>query len=131
MKFPRKPNKWTEQNMFDHICKCLSIQKQRSMELDGSSCGGDCLYRGPNGRRCAIGHCIKNSEYRVDMELSSPVEIAEVVPSLSWMSGKFMDYLQKCHDESTTSTKLKSRLRDVAKRFELKSECVKLIKKWK
>jgi len=67
----------------------------------------DCLYRGPNGLKCAIGHIISDEYYNDDMEYLIPfnVPVKEAVEkSLNMENLKesdldFLCLLQECHDE--------------------------------
>lgn len=54
----------TKQEVFDIVVKHLFTQKQQSVECEG----GRCLYRGPNGLKCAVGVLIKDEDYKVGME---------------------------------------------------------------
>lgn len=51
------------QNLFDKVVKHLRQQKKVSAGKNG-----DCLYRGPNGTKCAIGCLIPAREYRKSFE---------------------------------------------------------------
>jgi hypothetical protein len=56
----------TPQAVFNKVAKHLLKQKERSV---GSLNGRDrCLYRGPNGLKCAVGCLIPNKMYSPDME---------------------------------------------------------------
>lgn len=57
-------DKATDQEVFDQIATHLLTQKKRS-EL---SPGGDCMYRGRHGLKCAAGCMIGDDEYRRGME---------------------------------------------------------------
>lgn len=52
------------QELFDRSVKGL-INQKFVRSADGS---GHCMYRGPNGTKCAIGHLIEDSEYVKEME---------------------------------------------------------------
>ncbi len=53
-------NRWTRQKMIDHV---KSNFKGKSIGMDGV-----CLYRGPDGKKCAVGLFIPDSEYDPEME---------------------------------------------------------------
>ncbi len=54
------------QLLFDRVTNHLLTQRQCS-EGDGS-----CLYRGPNGLKCAVGVLIEDEYYDPEMETNSP-----------------------------------------------------------
>lgn len=67
---------------------------------------GNCLYRGPDGRKCAIGFIIQNEDYEKDMNSESASTICfeyygfnrgneEVVKKV-----KFLEDIQHCHDRN-------------------------------
>lgn len=82
------------QEIFDHVVENLRKQKYKSASSNSS-----CLYRGPNGRKCAAGWLIPDEIYDPCMEKS-------VVRNLNFFSnhpvyGKFLDLindLQYIHD---------------------------------
>ena len=135
-KFPRRPAKWTEQNMFNFVCKCLAIQKKKSMNEDGH-----CLYRGPGGTRCAAGHCIPNGECKVsfdnvddDGEWTSSYDIYAViraVPSIPNELDELLYSLQFSHDGSDNAKELRESLTEVALNHELKGDAAELIRRWR
>ena len=58
-----------------------------------------CLYRGPNGTKCAIGHLIPDDKYTPDIEGENIYNKQEVLPK---GVGKHIDFLlelQDIHDE--------------------------------
>lgn len=56
----------SEQEVFDWIAHNLLTQNERSgAEFEGVV---TCAYRGENGRKCAAGWCIANSEYDQNFE---------------------------------------------------------------
>ena len=52
----------TKQKIFDTVVAHLISMKQRSAE------NGSCLYRGPNGAKCAAGVLLPDSEYKPHYE---------------------------------------------------------------
>lgn len=48
----------TLQEFFDQAVGGVIRQGRRSVAENGK-----CLYRGPNGLKCAVGHCISDDEY--------------------------------------------------------------------
>ena len=124
--FPSKPESWNKQSMFDYICKCLAIQEERSTKPGSNRC----QYRGSEGRKCALGHCIRDSEYQVAFENRSLSEVIEEVPSFNFEMEDFMRDMQRCHDWSDDADGLKDRLRVVAGEFVLDNGCIELIQRW-
>ena len=123
--FPSRPATWTKQNMFDHICQCLAIQERRSVNDYGM-----CMYRGDEGRKCAIGHCIPDEEYQPIFERLTMLEVVDRVPSLSSKMRTFMSDMQECHDASRCVHALRSSLEVVSVRYGLDSSCIELIQRW-
>lgn len=56
----------TQQELFDAVARHLLTQKVRSG--DGPA---NCLYRGPDGRKCAMGIFIPDADYQPRMETVS------------------------------------------------------------
>jgi len=80
-----------EQETFDKVVEHLRKQNELSQR------NGTCLYRGPNGLKCAAGCLIPDELYEARME-------GKIV-SASILNKVFKDYnidligsLQKCHD---------------------------------
>ncbi len=85
------------QQAFDRICEHLMAQRRCS-----ESVTGNCVYRGEDGTKCAIGCLIPDELYRSDMEgkvirdlLSNNIQLAEQLcgVSLTLLSG-----CQRIHD---------------------------------
>lgn len=62
------------QIVFDIAAEALLKQGKKSCDVDGDLC----LYRGPNGVRCAIGHLIPDAQYSPMME-GEPVRSLPVI----------------------------------------------------
>ena len=64
-----RKNSLTAQEIFDQVVNHLRKQgcKSRRLNPDWIS-GSDCLYRGPNGTKCAAGCLIRDEEYHPSME---------------------------------------------------------------
>jgi len=60
----------TAQEVFDKAVNGIRAQGRRSIGSDDR-----CLYRGPNGLKCAVGQLIPNEEYAENMESLSLIEI--------------------------------------------------------
>lgn len=104
----------TLQQVFDDAYRGLAAQGfERSAEDDGA--GSTCLYRGPEGRRCAVGHCIPDDLYR---EAYDAVLTLEQVASRVKVFGRirFDDLrdLQRAHDSGFQPDLMKLNLADFA-----------------
>lgn len=91
----------TNQEIFDIVAVHLLTQGKKSLAgINNSSC----VYRDPNGRKCAIGVLIADEHYSEELERKS-VWTNEVVAALE-KSGfdtepprlNFLDELQRIHD---------------------------------
>lgn len=80
-----------------------------------SSEGDRCLYRGPNGLKCAIGHCIPDYQYRFYFEGNSASNVLELNGPLALK----LNELQACHDFALSPEDMKSRLLTFAKIHDL------------
>jgi hypothetical protein len=52
---------------FDHLC---TVSRNGGFPSYGEKPSGrmDCLYRGPEGRKCVAGHCIPDDKYAPELE---------------------------------------------------------------
>ena len=127
--FPSMPEKWTIQNTYDYVCACLAIQKRQSMAKGGLRC----VYRNPEGLKCAVGHCIPDEEYSEDFETPMVDQLASVyarVPSLQSASFRLLNQLRIAHDLENTPEGLRWALKLVASRYGLTSGAEEAIKEW-
>jgi hypothetical protein len=91
----------TEQDIFDQAL--AGIRKQGRPSMDG---GGFCLYRGPGGTKCAVGHLLTDAEYERYMEGRSPTTLrldgsyAVPMPARLEPHRKFLVALQEAHDHA-------------------------------
>ncbi len=116
----------TIQEAFDIVYKHLLTQGERSMSIDEEG-EEQCLYRGPNGLKCAIGVLIDDEYYLPNLEGESPFEggVRRAL-ELSGCSGEVvsdsgistLSRLQRLHDIKGC-TFWKSSLIKFAKEFEL------------
>jgi hypothetical protein len=80
-----------------------------------------CLYRGPNGTKCAIGHLIRDRDYRPYFEGLPITNCFLILGNTPNNEEQFFLYdLQECHDDSGTPAKMKTALKDFAKTHGLK-----------
>lgn len=105
MKYPTI-NGWTKQRIIDHIktnFKGKSVSKKAN--------GEQCMYRGPNGKKCGVGLFIPDDKYHPDLDnaqasggtsayhvLTRHVEIQQHMPLNIDEMGKF----QRIHDGSVS-----------------------------
>lgn len=108
------------QEIFDTVAKHLFKQGCRSKELD-DDLDSTCLYRGPDGRMCAVGVLIPDSLYKVDMEYQNITYLIGKAgsPLPGWMRANesLLQLLQASHDRPQywiSSEAMRERLRNVA-----------------
>lgn len=80
----------TKQEIIDHVYPFIMSQGQASND------DGDCYYRSPHGKMCAVGCLLAEDEYRVDMEHNGVFEINLPERLKSHMS--LLAELQALHD---------------------------------
>ena len=96
----------TRQMVYDRVKKHLLDQNVRS--VDGT---GRCMYRGPEGRMCALGCLIPDSRYAPSLEAfgspySSEIQMAifgRPTTNLGGAMMRLLKYLQAIHDYSFPS----------------------------
>ena len=92
------------QEIFDKVANHLLTQNKKSM-LTSSGC---CLYRGPNGTKCAIGALIPDNLYKEKWD-ECPIDICGVLNDSRKLKkylkiedasdANFLQSLQSIHDE--------------------------------
>lgn len=92
----------TKQKAFD-----IAVKRMRDQQYIGSESNESCLYRGPNGRVCAIGALLPDNEYRevYDGSTYSPTDIPFIYELISFKTtsdcSKFWTNFQKnLHDSN-------------------------------
>lgn len=117
----------TPQEIFDTVAKHLFKQGCRSVE-DESLDDPACLYRGPEGRMCAVGVLIPDELYNTDLEYQNAAYLVEKVgsPFPEWMKANvnLLHSLQISHDRPhhwLNSEAMRERLRVVATQYDLSS----------
>jgi hypothetical protein len=88
-----------KQQIFDKVYQGLASQNFRQ----SSSAGGRCLYRGPDGLKCAIGWLIPDDEYHESFEKLPIIGIAKQSQATckimeSPVNFEFSNELQLAHD---------------------------------
>jgi len=110
----------TMQEIFDTVVQHLLTQNEKSVD----TFRGTCLYRTPDGKKCAVGALIPDDEYNVSMESTGDVHSlvynhSDLCPKslLAYRTNEsFMDLLltlQRVHDNLEPKT-WPSRLRELA-----------------
>lgn len=116
----------TPQEVFDHVVRGLASQgfKQCTSRSDSL-----CAYRGDGGLRCAAGWCMTDTEYaqHANIEGKGWLELVDAreVPAAH---ADLVDVLQKAHDNCSTSSEMRDRLRDVAYRHGLSTAVLEAVK---
>lgn len=93
----------TKQEIFDRVCAHLLAQGRPS--LDGDAC----LYRGPDGHKCAVGCLIKDEFYSPDIEGLNVYQDSVIVAlrcsigQVSESARNLLSDLQAVHDDVDSS----------------------------
>lgn len=113
-------NGWTKQSMIEHIKKEF---KGKSVKNDGS-----CLYRGPNGTKCAVGMFLTDEQAKLADNNEINGERRTSIRSVSFNHSDFLnclpleleglEALQSIHDRSFKYTSLKDILNFVNDKVE-------------
>jgi hypothetical protein len=125
----------TLQEVFDHVI--VSLRKQKFASVKGEH---TCLYRGNDGNKCAVGHCIIDELYLPSMEEMGIYKTIDEIPTpfsspeLAWMfevpANDLLTKLQNCHDslmprenhpssDHMNAQKWEERMQDIAFKFKL------------
>lgn len=87
----------TQQQIFDHVWDHFIVKgNPRSVDEEDSQ---SCMYRGPNGRRCAAGLFIPDDKYDEDFE-GRAISDVEGELDLGWSQSQLraLTELQAAHD---------------------------------
>ena len=108
------------QTIFNRVARHLLRQNAKS---EGVRCGATtCLYRGPQGRRCAIGIFITDENYTRRMETHNLTTLLQMyedrVPSWFTEHQRLLRALQRLHDEEWV-TDWRTSLAQIARSFGL------------
>lgn len=104
-----------DQEAFDIMVKHLRKQGRKSALMDGYTC----MYRHPEGLKCAIGVLIPDSEYKPKIEGMTASFIVKKCPSLKDINWKLLNQMQNTHDRFSVEM-WESRFIEIAKQFSLK-----------
>ena len=110
----------TEQTAFNIVKNHLLTQMTKSME------GEQCLYRGPNGTKCAIGALITDEEFEtIEDARCRYLGVYELetlqITSLQGLTMDFLEELQIIHDRYEVHD-WKNQLEVFAKKYNLQYE---------
>jgi hypothetical protein len=99
---------------------------QAFLDVDGDANSAECLYRGPDGMKCAVGVLMTDEAYKPEMEhtgVSSVIRNYEKVRALFseevLNDVNFFSDLQGCHDDGTTPQAMQDNLKGFAKKYDL------------
>lgn len=110
----------TDQSAFE--AAALAVIKQGYPSMDKH---GNCLYRGPNGRKCHLGQLIPDELYDVLVyESDTAQDLVKKIPEMADLDAGFLASCQSAHDGSSEflETFVKdyiNRLRNVASAYDL------------
>lgn len=82
----------TPQETFDTVVAALRKQGVHSKD------GDLCVYRGPHGMKCAVGHLIPDEQYDQSFEKETVEAIYYKVPALAQHDYNLLARLQSIHD---------------------------------
>jgi hypothetical protein len=89
----------THQQIFDQVARHLLTQKRKSVKTP-ETLTGRCLYRGPDGMKCAIGVLIPDEEYVEAMESLSIRQLLRLLKArFEDVDPHFLNALQNLHDD--------------------------------
>jgi hypothetical protein len=94
----------TKQQVFDEVV--AHLREQRVCSMGGKANSFQCLYRGPNNTKCAVGALIPDSVYAKQMEGKNVVALLMTYPNLRVSVPEIDAYstmlgtLQGIHDSS-------------------------------
>lgn len=119
--------KMTNQEFFDVAVRGVLRQGQKSQVLEAEQDEGDdpeCLYRGPGGLKCAVGHVITDGELGSHgQEGSSAISWIYAVPRLGDVDPFVVRQVQCAHDNEDVGD-WPAAYRLMAKRFKLSDAVV-------
>ena len=131
------------QEIYDSVCLHLIKQGKPAlgpvpMYINASNNTSICMYRTPDGCKCAFGHLIPDDLYDPKMENKQAVQVIEEWPKVGIALDIYFDLnqkpsdklllvtmLQRVHDHSTTGAGLKQRLIVLGERLNLNTDVVK------
>ncbi len=120
----------TPQQIYDKVCAHLAKQKHRAVDVNGT-----CLYRAPNGDKCAAGCLIPDDRYLPNMERKRIAAVADItsfkLPDFIVSNIGLIIDLQDCHDFSVDKLQIQAELLKTAQIHGLTPGAEQAIKSWK
>ncbi len=93
---PVVKNPKDNQEVFDYVVNALRLQNERSIRE------GSCVYRGPDGLKCAAGHLIPDEDYKSCFEGRSVMMLSNAEVAIYFKNNQFdinlVCDLQEIHD---------------------------------
>jgi hypothetical protein len=86
----------TNQEAFDRVWHWFVVEGHAQSKAPGSMA---CLYRGPDGLKCAVGVLIPDEEYQPSLEGKVTAQIIHDVPALKDLTCTCLGDMQRVHDE--------------------------------
>lgn len=110
----------SSQEVFDQIVSHLRKQSCRSVAAEPNN-GPTCLYRGPNGTKCAVGCMIPDEIYHPSMEGKGVTTIIKLYFGLLFLSlhRNLLAEMQNIHDNCLIET-WEREFQLIAVRYDLK-----------
>ncbi len=117
----------TNQEAFDYVAKALIAQGKKSVN------GRSCVYRSPDGCKCAAGHLITDEEYRPEFDTPTAIVATDIfsiisrygeLENIKESNVYFIRDLQLAHDnadEDSFILDFKRNMKSIAKRYNLNS----------
>lgn len=110
-----------DQEIYDKVAEALLKQGCASVGEDST-----CLYRGPNGTRCAIGHLMPDESYDLEFEgtIAAGLPMTKLIPGIKKKNLPLLYELQSAHDNWLVSNieKWKIDMKRIAVEFQLKTD---------
>lgn len=106
----------TKQEVFNIVVKHLAAQNWEKSIIAGS-----CAYRGPGGKKCAIGALLLDSEAPMEGDTVFGQWFDPILERLDLGIGGrgFLDRLQGAHDLALSADNMQVKMKDVARDFRL------------
>lgn len=111
----------TDQEIFDKV-----LAHCRQQGVSATNDAGDCMYRGRNGTKCAVGCLIPDNVYVPSMETFLTFsDVVALIPGVTVDQSQLLRHLQSAHDMGMPSVHGESldgyegEMRGVADRFGL------------
>lgn len=109
----------TNQEVFNKVVTGLRTQGKPSVIRNIYS-GNRCVYRNPNGLKCAVGILIPDEQYTscFDEKGISLSEIIEEVPALQGIDSSLLISLQRTHDAASDNHEVNGFMEDLESGFQ-------------